>query len=287
MFELFILSIKNMEIKTKSKGAELTSIKYNGKERLHDGKSFWNRHAPVLFPVVGKLKNNEYLYDSVKYSLNQHGFARDLDFTELAPNSYILKSSEETLKRYPFEFELYIWYEVNENKLTFNYKVKNPSKDKSMYFGIGGHPAFLCNYSSEKYSIEFEKEEDEMEIHLIEEGKGIIKDKKEDINLYMSDKKTLKIKKNTFDKDALILCKLKSKSMKLKEENNDCLKFNFDDFKYIGLWTKTGEAPFVCFEPWMNTADWQSDTGKLDEKKDIIKLEPNKEFTCKYSVEFY
>ena len=130
-----------LEIQTVSKGAELISAKLNGIEKIHDGKNFWNRHSPVLFPIVGKLKNGKTIIAGKTYEMGQHGFARDMEFEKIDENSYVLKSNEETLKKFPFEFELYISYEIDENKLTTKYKVINKSNEL-MIFGLGGHPAF-------------------------------------------------------------------------------------------------------------------------------------------------
>ena len=113
-----------MEIKTIEKGAELISVIYNGEERLHDGKSFWNKHSPVLFPTIGNLRFPNVIIEGKEYPLHKHGFGRDLNFEKIGEHSYVLKSNEETHKVYPYDFEFYIWYEINNNKLTFNYKMK-------------------------------------------------------------------------------------------------------------------------------------------------------------------
>ena len=138
-----------LEIKTVKKGAELVSIKIDGVERMHDGENFWNRHSPVLFPIVGKLKDGKTIIEGKEYQMGQHGFARDMEFEELSNNSYVLKANEETLKKYPYNFELYISYEVTKNKVTTNYKVVNKDS-KEMIFGLGGHPAFAGEYTSGK-----------------------------------------------------------------------------------------------------------------------------------------
>ena len=152
-------------------GAELTSFKLDGVEKLHQGQDcidengriYWKRHFPVLFPIVGKLKQNKTIINGRTYEMNQHGFARDMEFQELEKNDqvhkYVLKSNSQTLEKFPFKFELYVTYTINENKLITEYKVINKD-EKKMIFGLGGHPAFICDYSSENYEIQFEKNED-------------------------------------------------------------------------------------------------------------------------------
>ena len=151
-----------MEIKTVEKGAELTSVIYKGEERLHDGKTFWGKHSPILFPTIGNLRFPNVVIDGKEYPLHKHGFGRDLKFEKIGENSYVLKSNEETHKMYPDDFEFYVWYEVNDNKVTFNFRVVNKS-EKTMIFGLGAHPAIKCDYSNGKCYVEFEVEEDELE----------------------------------------------------------------------------------------------------------------------------
>ena len=139
-----------IEIKTTKKGAELISVKLNGIEKMHDGEKFWNRHSPILFPIVGKLKDGKTLIDGNSYEMGQHGFARDMEFEQIGENSYVLKSNKETLKKFPFEFELYVAYEVKGNRVITKYKIINKSNNL-MVFGLGGHPAYVCEYSSGKY----------------------------------------------------------------------------------------------------------------------------------------
>ena len=143
-----------LQITTKQEGAELTSIKLNGKEKLHDGKEYWNRQAPILFPIVGKLKDNKTIIEDQTYEMGQHGFARDMKFECIKDKEnikeYKLKENEETLKMYPYKFELYVKYQVKEDTLIVSYEVEN-TDNKNIFFGIGGHPAFKCDYSNCKY----------------------------------------------------------------------------------------------------------------------------------------
>ena len=271
-----------IEIKTVNKGAELVSIKFNGEEIMHDGQSFWNRHAPVLFPIVGKLKDGKTIIDGKVCEMSQHGFARDMDFEKIGDNSYVLKFNEETLKRYPYKFELYISYEVLENKVITRYKVKNID-DKCILFGLGGHPAFKCEYSNGEYYLEFEENENDLEIYQLENG--LRKLEPEIKNKFFKDNKIL-LNKNTFENDALILKNLKSRKVYLKKDDRAELVFEYKRFPYLGIWSKPG-APFVCIEPWFNTTDKVNSTGIFEEKEDIIKLGINEEFESEYNVEFF
>ena len=249
-----------IEIKTKKHGAELESIKLNGAEKLHDAVKDWKRHAPVLFPIVGGLKNGETIIEGKKYEMGQHGFARDLEFEKIGDDNYLLKYNNETLKKYPYKFKLYVSYEIENNKLITKYKIKNVD-DKKIYFGLGGHPAFLCDYK--KCEIIFEKEENEIEFYLLENG--LVKNKKEEKEKYISENK-IKLNSDFFNNDAVIMKKVKSNKVILIENNKKILEFGFEDFPILAIWSKK-DANFLCIEPWMNTADTVDSDGIYEHKQ--------------------
>lgn len=283
-----------LKIQTKKEGAELTSIKQNDKEMLfqgaqvldNKGNAFWKRQAPILFPIVGQLKNSKTEIEGKTYEMSQHGFARDMKFEEISKTEnkhhYMLKYNEETLKKYPYKFELHVIYEIVKDTLIVTYKVKNID-EKSIYFGLGGHPAFDCNYSNGEYEIAFEEQENEIEFLKLKDG--LIDTEKAD-NILEDNK--IYLKENTFDNDAVIMKNIKSNKVVLQNHktNKKILEFDFTGFPYLALWSKKG-APFVCIEPWQNTADRIDSTQIYKDKENIIKLEKNKEFECEYSIEFF
>ena len=271
-----------LKIKTVKKGAELVSINFNGFEKLHDGVEFWNRHSPVLFPIVGKLKGDKMILDGKEYHMSQHGFARDMDFEEIGENSYVLKSNSETKEKFPFDFEFYISYEVTGNTVSTKYKVVNKSKE-DMIFGLGAHPAFVCDYSSGHFRVEFEDEEDEIEVYQLENG--LVKAEPEKTSRFLKENR-LYLAKDTFENDAIIFSGIKSRRVYLKTETKTILELNFKDFPYLGVWSKPG-ASFVCLEPWFNTADRVTSNNLFEEKENLIELKPNETFKAEYSVKFY
>lgn len=269
-----------IEVKTKNDGAELTSIKYNDIEKLHDGINDWNRHAPVLFPIVGQLKNGEAIIENASYKMKQHGFARDSVFEEIGENSYLLKYNEETLEKYPYKFELYISYKTTDNTVTTEYKVKNID-DKKIYFGLGGHPAFKCNYRNAK--LVFEQSEEEAQIYQL--NNGLLKLEPENTSNFVNGNE-ITLDANIFDNDAIIMKDLKSNKVTLIENEKAILEFDFTDFPYLAIWSKPG-ANFVCIEPWFNTTDKVDSNSIFKDKENILSLEPNQEFTCSYTVKFF
>ena len=271
-----------IEIKTVKKGAEMVSLKFNGIERLHDGKEFWNRTSPVLFPIVGKLKGDKTIIEGKEYKMGQHGFARDMEFEEIGENSYVLKYSKETLKKYPYKFELYISYEVFDKEVRVKYRVKNVD-DRLIEFGLGAHPAFRCEYSTGKYRLEFENIEDEIEVYQLDGG--LVKTEKENTRKFIRENRVF-LNENSFDNDAIIFDNLKSERIYLKTETKTILAVNFKDFPYLGVWSKK-DAPFVCIEPWFSTADKVDSNGEYAEKDNLIELKPNQEFKAEFDIEFF
>ena len=285
--------IKNSFIKAKIKsfGAELNSLQKCGEELeyIWQGDSkYWNRHSPILFPIVGRLKNDSYIYKNQKYNMTQHGFARDKEFEVIKNEAdfieFRLKSDEKTFEIYPFSFELYLSYKLEKNSLIVSYKVINKS-DEKMLFSIGAHPAFNWtlkeNEKKEDYFLEFENIKQTKRYFL--NDKGLVY-KNEDLKII--DNK-IALNEELFKNDALVFNDLNMKSVSLKNLKNDnFIKVNFDNFPYLGIWSKTSGAPFICIEPWFGVADEKNSTQKLEDKKGIITLQKDEIFSCFYSIEF-
>ncbi|MEH7348862.1 aldose 1-epimerase family protein [Gottfriedia acidiceleris] len=277
-----------IKITTKSQGAELTGI-YIKKDNLNylwnADPAYWGRHAPVLFPNVGKLIDNQYKVDNKVYELSQHGFARDMDFqlTEMKEDyiNYELISSEESLLKYPFQFSLNINYKIENNTVFINYVVTN-NDQKSMPFSIGAHPAFniplMENETFEDYYLQFEEEERLETIKL----EGPYRSGKRE--LIAQNIKKLPLTRDLFKDDALIFEKLNKNVLTIRSKNhNNKIKVDFEGFPYVGIWT-TQTAPFLCIEPWYGIADEIGPVKEMKNKLGIQILNPNETFTCTYSI---
>ena len=284
--------IKNEHIKVKIKsfGAELNSLQKIDEdlEYIWQGDSkYWNRHSPILFPIVGRLKNDSYTYQNQKYNMTQHGFARDKEFEVIKNEAdfmeFRLKSDEKTLEIYPFSFELYLSYKLEKNSLIVSYKVINKSDDK-MLFSIGAHPAFNWTLKEdekkEDYFLEFENIKQTKRYFL--NDKGLVYDS---VDLKIIDNK-IALNEELFKNDALVFNDLNIKILTLKNSNNkNFVKLEFKNFPYLGIWSKPSGAPFVCIEPWFGVADEDSSNQNFEDKKGLISLEKNEIFSCFYSIE--
>ncbi len=277
------ISNSNLRATIKHLGAELSSLQNNqNKEYIWEGNhDFWGKHSPILFPIVGTLKDNTYAYNGEKFSLPRHGFAREMEFELIDKKentaTFRLQYSESTLKVYPFAFELQLIYTLQENSLHLDYKVVNMGKS-IMPFSIGGHPAFALPGNFEAYTIAFEKDEP-LEYSLLEDDLISNKTKKLEVK-----NKQIPLTYGLFENDALIFKSLKSKSVTILENHNPVLKLHFEDFPSLGIWTKIN-APFLCIEPWFGYSDTNDNSGNILEKEGIHLLEANDTFSSRFSIE--
>lgn len=279
-----ILKNKHCTVTINHKGAELISFTKNAIDCIWSvDEKFWNKTSPILFPIVGRLKNDTYLLNGKKYTLNRHGFARDYVFSvkEKLENSitFSLQQNEETLKRYPFNFELQLKYILENSTLTLQYSVINDSNEK-MPFSIGAHPAFSITNNFEDYELQFDSH-DTFETHHLENDlfNG-------ETSIIPSDGNLIPLNYGLFEKDALVFKNLESKTVTLIKNNKAVLSITFKEFPFLGIWTKKN-APFICIEPWVGHADEFTATGNIVEKKNITILKAKESFNCKFSIELF
>jgi galactose mutarotase-like enzyme len=259
------------------KGAELSSLfhKQLELEYMWNGDpAFWGKHSPVLFPVVGALKNNTYFYNGKSFSLPRHGFARDKQFAVEDQSTdvvtFILHDSEETLQQFPFPFALRLRYSLLENALAVLYEVTNTG-DRDMYFSLGAHPAFAMplvpgtHYN--EYELKFDKVETAPRWPISKDG--LIES---DPLPLIKDSDKLSLTKDLFAKDALVFKSLNSTIVSIRSDKTPHgLKMDFAGFPYLGIWAAKG-ADFVCIEPWCGIADKVTADQKIEEKEGINKL---------------
>ncbi|MCK5815532.1 MAG: aldose 1-epimerase family protein [Flavobacteriaceae bacterium] len=285
-------TIKNnkFQFSVYQEGAELHSFKSLKSKKEYIWKAdpeVWGSHAPNLFPIIGCLKEDSFLYKGKEYACPKHGFIRKNNAISLineTDNSltFGLKYSEETLAVYPFKFEFQIKYTLIDNKLEVAHTIINHG-DEQMLFSLGGHPGFTCPLNEGEeytdYYLEFEKPETAetwrvLESGLIGKDTSPVFDEPTKINLHPQ----------LFKDDALVFKNLNSSKVSLKSKKSDqVLSVEFKDFPYLGIWAKTN-APYVCIEPWLGIADSFNADRNLENKEAIMKLEANKDFVAVYSI---
>ena len=290
-------TIKNerLSVTIAAHGAELSSIydKANDRELVWQADpAFWNRHAPVLFPNVGKYYGGHFTYNGTDYPMGQHGFARDTEFEQAASGenfvTYRLCADEESKKVYPFDFVLEITHRLNGNRLTVEWNVKN-TDNKEMYFTIGGHPAFNVNVlpdtDFEDYSLVFKEGTEKLSYVLLDAESGTaIGDKVYELEL--TDSKYA-LKKDMFDKDALVFDggQIEWAALVLPD-GKQYIALESKGFPNFGIWSKPG-APYVCLEPWCGRCDNKGFEGEISEKPGIIALKAGETFKKSYDIIVY
>lgn len=286
------------QILTSKYGAELVSFKLDGEEKVHqgqntideNGKVYYKRQWPILFPTVGKCKKNQTIINGKNYEMLQHGFLRDMEFEPITKldnfHSYVYRSNKKLIDKFPYEFSVYVTYRLDQNSLTTIYKVVNEG-NTDMPFGIGSQPAFKIDLNTllnEEYYLEFEEDEDK--IHFLYLVDGLVGT--EYAKNIMDDKRRITITKDFFKDDTVIMQGLTSKKVSLKVKGTDkkILTVDFSEFPYLAIWSKKN-APFICIAPWKTIPDKVNFDGVFRKKTNIILLPPKQEYECKYTVEFF
>lgn len=281
---------EKLKIRINAYGAELSSIinKENQLEYLWNGdEKFWKRQSPVLFPFVGSLKNKRFIYEKKEYPMEQHGFARNMNFEvtlcEKERAIFLLKYTEETLKCYPFKFKLEIEYELKGVELLVKWRVYNVD-DKEMFFSIGGHPAFMCpleGATEEKYAIDFHTNS-KITSSQIDMSNGLIC--KKDIEVELIEGKLL-IDEHTFDQDAFIVEGNQTRKVSLAKKDGKAYLSLVFDTPLFGVWSPPRKnAPFVCIEPWYGRCDSIDFEGELKDREYGNKLEVGEIFQGGYKI---
>ena len=279
-----IITISNSQLSAtiNTFGAELISLVKNNKNYIWQvDEMYWNKTSPILFPIVGRLKNDSYTFNGKTYQLPRHGFARNMEFTfDKKSDSQVifeLNETEVTKAIYPFNFKLLLAYTLLDNELVIEYFVRNQS-DEVLPFSIGAHPAFAISDKFENYSLQFNAA-DTFETHHLENESFNWK-----TTLVETKNNAISLNYNLFEKDALVFKQLKSNEVVLKNKDKSILKVNFDHFPYLGIWTKEN-APFLCIEPWCGLADHANHNGNLEEKEGMNHLPAGEDFLRAIRIE--
>lgn len=269
-------------------GAELHAIQKDGIEYLWQGNpDFWARQAPILFPIVGKLKNGTYTFENETFKLGGHGFARDQAFELIEKDAdkvvFELRANRETLAVYPFEFRLRVTYVLKGHDLTVKWEVKNLD-EKDLYFGIGAHPAFnvpLENGSFEDYQLSISPAKSRQFIPLNPETGVLDLTQKAVLN-----QSQFNLRRDLFKQDALIFETPEATEVLLSNTKDDrSVKIAWDNMPFVGLWSPyPADAPFVCIEPWCGIADDANTDGDLTTKYGINTLAHGKKFKASYTI---
>lgn len=285
-----ILENNELIIEVQNHGAELHKLysKKHALDFLWEGDAkYWGRQAPVLFPIVGRLKNDETIIEGSTFSMSQHGFARDSEFTLTNKTenslSFTLTANETTKKKFPYDFDLTITYTLEESNLHVNWKVTN-TDDKTIYFSIGAHPAF---------NVPFTKGESLKNYYLTYNTRGNVQHYIFEPP-YIKEKKPVEVLTKTFitpemfSNDAIVYSNVDKVTIASTDKPMS-ISLDFKDFPFVGIWSPyyketNSMAPFLCIEPWHGIADFIAGDMHFENKFGINVLEPKKVFTASYII---
>jgi len=274
-------------------GAQLCSVQTpSGREYIWQADpAVWGRHAPLLFPVIGRLKDSQYTLKGRTYTIPSHGFARDSRFevTEQTGTSatFRLTHSEETLKLWPFPFVLTVTYTLEETRLTKSCRVDNVGED-TMYFELGGHDGFVApleeGESMSDYAIRIPGM---VGIQPYGMDEACMLTPKSAV--YPLDKGRIPLKPAAFGLDTVILDELPVSTARLVDRSGrPRVTLEFAGFPYLGIWTadKPFDTNYVCIEPWSTLPDGTFVGRGLEDKEGIRVLEPGQSQTLTYTTTF-
>ncbi|HHZ11529.1 MAG TPA: aldose 1-epimerase family protein [Acholeplasmataceae bacterium] len=286
---MFEISNGNLHAVFNPVGAELSGLKANGVEYLWTGDPrYWPRRAPLLFPIVGRLKEDSTIISGKEYSMGQHGFIRDLPFAIVSRRDdeivFRTRYTAETLEKYPFRYRMDVTYRLEGKSLVGRAEILNEGSE-IMPFNFGFHPGFNCPlYPKEgfaDYSILFEKPESFSSPKV---EKGLLKTN--EASMVFTNLDRLDLRHGLFAGDAIIIFEIKSEWVALLNGSGKGIRLHFPGFKSLGIWSPPGkEAPFICLEPWIGYADAVDSDRVFIKKVDLVFLEPGKSFEAGFRIE--
>ena len=269
-------------------GAELQSIASiaTSEEYLwHGDKSVWGGRSPLLFPIVGSLKNSLLIHDNREYTMPRHGIARHASFTTTAVTDSAvtmeLRSSNKTRKVFPWDFCLSVSYTLNAKAVNIEYRVQSADSD-TMRFTIGAHPALSLplNHSSiDEYSVYFNNDHELTRFTLLENGLLAAIGQP-----YTLSDNRITLSNSTFDNDALVFKDIRSTCLTLCRQGSQRVRGHTGGAPHLGLWAKPGAA-FICIEPWFGYSDAQDSSGLWADKPALLSLQKNETFTHQWAIE--
>ncbi|MDE5589240.1 MAG: aldose 1-epimerase family protein [Acetatifactor sp.] len=281
----YILENELIKAEIESFGGELKSLvcKATGQEYMWEADpAFWGKTSPVLFPFIGKLEDASYEYENKRYEIEKHGFARDMEFDVAEREediiTFFIESNENTLKKFPFSFRLEILYELEDSGITEKWRVINKGS-VTMYFSMGGHPAFACPPKNGKKDAGLRRTDcflklyeenlqpytgNEVRSAEIMVPEGLLTGASFPVEVEES---LIPVKEHIFDKDALCLEKQGVKALGICDAAGREYVRLEADCPVWGIWSvPDSNAAYICLEPWWGICDSRGYGGTLQER---------------------
>lgn len=280
------LRIRGLTATIKAHGAELCSLKDGVTEFIWQAGREWPRHAPLLFPIVGRLAGDELRHRGKTYRMTQHGFARDNRFAWAERGerrcALVLEDSEATRALYPFPFRLTAIYMLDDAGLDLTLTIANTGKE-TLPVSFGGHPAFNWplqpGLAKESYALTFASAESSPVRRL--DG-GLLRPATEPSPVQGA---ALPLSESLFADDAVIFDRIESNSVRYAASTGPWLKMSWRGFHELGVWSKSSGAPFLCIEPWRGYASPTGFDGEFIDKPGLMHIAAGAEERLSYRIE--
>lgn len=287
---IYTLKNSEMEVQVSSKGGELVSMKDADKtEYIWIGDAtYWKRHAPQLFPCIGRLTNNQYKMDGALHEMGQHGFLRDYELTKVEESDVSLhlqlQSDASTRPLYDRDWTVDIFYSLCGKTLSVKFQLRNRDA-RTMRFGYGIHPGFNVPLNPalrfEDYRLDFHEVSTPKQMELTE--RYTISGGMHDYAL--EEGRYLPLQHRLFDHDAIILKDMPHTVTLGSQKDEKKVTVTFPDMPYLGIWhAPETDAPFVCIEPWSSLPSTDGVIDEFETKPDFITVEPEETYTNSWSI---
>lgn len=285
----YVISDRYLRLVLSDRGAELLSVKKDGREYLWEGDpQYWGERSPLLFPYVGRLTEGKYRLGGSVYEMGIHGFARHRLYEVVCREEekiiFELRDDAETYRMYPFHFILQVIYELQGEHIAVTYRVANCSQE-TMYFGIGGHPGFRMPLEEglrfSDYYLEFSGEGCPERIGhtpaCFLSGR--------DERFPLEDGRILRLSHEMFDDDAIVLRNMADAVTLKSDRSMRQVKVSYPDMPYLGIWhAPRTDAPYICIEPWTSLPSRQGIVEEFKYKSDLIRLAPGGQYVNTWGI---
>lgn len=289
--KVFQIQNEHLTVRIEERGAQLLSIKdKEGTEYLWQGDDrYWEERSPILFPYIARMTDRKYQLFGKTYEMDIHGFAKDMTFSPVEESEtkvvLVIGNNEVTYAQYPYEFKFYVTYELDGGKLMMTYKVENRD-EKTMYFGIGGHPGLNVPFEEgtvfEDYCLMFDEKTDAKRVGMTDDC--FVNGEENEFPLV--DHQILPLRHELFDHDAVIFHHMPKKITLMSPKAKKKVHVTYPDVEYLGLWHAVEtDAPYVCVEPWSSLPSRKDIIEDLETQPSIMSLESGKQHVCRIGIE--
>lgn len=287
---LYTIQNEYLTVRIHEKGATLWSIKdSDNTEYLWQGdEKYWEDRAPNLFPYIARMTDGKYTLQGSTYEMDIHGFAKDTIFKaeQISDNHIVfsIKHTDEIYKQYPYKFCFSVIYKLEGRRINITYYVRNDD-NKTMYFGVGGHPGFNVPFEEgaafEDYYLEFDTNRNVKRVGFSEDC--FVTGQLSEFPLEEGVK--LPLAHNLFDDDAIVLTDMAQSVALVSKKSNKEIRVAYPDMKYLGIWhMPRTDALYVCIEPWSSLPSRKGIVEDLETQPSLISLESGCELENQISI---